>query len=126
MNEIYYFIDGDGYVAKVRWDGDAWDNTKYKIGNCFKTREEAEFQAERLRVLAEMREFEESSDREWNCRNPHYFISYNIRMEKMEINYAYTVKDNNIYFETEEKARECILKVGADRIKRFYLRIKED
>lgn len=122
----YYFIGDSGNVSFCTWTDHRMDKERHSIGNTFKTGDEAKFERERLRVLVEMREFEESSDRKWDCINSHYYIFYDVYSNKIRISYLTTGKDYNIFFESEEKAHECISKVGADRIKRFYLRIKED
>ena len=62
--EVYFFITNDGYVSYKSWDNDGTDNNRYAIGNCFPTEEAAEFEAERLRVIAEMQEFAFEPD--WN------------------------------------------------------------
>lgn len=124
--EIYYYIEKNGLISCIRYTNDPFDKMVMAVGNYFATKEEAEFEVERLKVLAEMREFEESPDMEWDCRNFHYYIFYNTRTNNIGINSMKIGKDYNIFFESEEKAEECIEKVGADRIKKYYLRIKED
>ena len=126
FNDKYWYIDNILSVSVSNWDDCQVDRTRYAIYNCFASKAEAEFEVERLKVLAEMREFEESPDMEWDCRNFHYYIFYNTRTNNIGINSMTIGKDYNIFFESEEKAEECIEKVGADRIKKYYLRVEEE
>ncbi len=39
----YWFIDSSGKIGKSHWSGfrDHWDENRYKIGNCFKSKGDA-------------------------------------------------------------------------------------
>lgn len=50
-NEEYYYILSDGKVRSCAWLDDEIDNSRFSIGNCFKTEEEAEAMAEKLKKL---------------------------------------------------------------------------
>ena len=49
-DQKYYFSDNDGSVGYNRWDGDHIDRSRFEIGNCFESREEAEKAVERLKA----------------------------------------------------------------------------
>ena len=40
--DTYYCVSSQGHVLKEKWYGDVIDTLYYKLGNCYKTREEAE------------------------------------------------------------------------------------
>ncbi len=42
INDIYYFVRSDGDVSSAQWINNVWDSSIYKLGNCYRTREEAE------------------------------------------------------------------------------------
>ena len=71
-----------------------------------------------------MKKFAEPEDREWDGKNKHWtiFSEYGCVYA-----YYYTSQKNLscIYFESYEKAKECIKVIGEDRIKKFYTGIKE-
>jgi len=124
--DAFCFIDSDGDIINEYFDSD--DSACKKmllIGNCFKTKEEAEFELERLKVLAEMKKFAEPKDRKWNSFNEHWFIYYQSKFDDISYDFRLQNKFNSIYFESEEKVKECVKAVGEDRIKKFYLRVKE-
>lgn len=47
----YYYICIDGDIANYTWDGDGFDANCYNFGNCFRTYEEAEDMAEKIKKL---------------------------------------------------------------------------
>lgn len=49
--EGYYYIFSDGIVHLSTWFNDKVDNSRFSIGNYFKTKEEAEVMAEKIKKL---------------------------------------------------------------------------
>lgn len=123
--DVYWFIDDTGNICKSTWDNDGIDEARYLVGNCCQTKEEAEFVAEKLKVIAELKEYEEPKNRAWDGHNYHYHIYYNYGMEGLDIDYAQIVKQNEIYFESKEKVRQAIDAIGEGRIKKYYLEVEE-
>lgn len=124
----YYYIDYE--VCKSAWCDDAIDKNRLSVGNIFKTREEAEFEVERLKVIHEMKQFAEPKDYEWDSFNEHYYIYYRFMNymntnDVVEIGHVNSCKSDEIYFKSEKDAKACIEAVGEDRIKKYYLRIED-
>lgn len=68
----YWLITDDGEVVWNNYSNS--QNTRYLMGNCFKTEDEAKFALEKLKVIAELKRFAEPKDRVWDGDNNHYFI----------------------------------------------------
>lgn len=121
-NETYYSIHCDGDIHEfTNWDKDSTDKT-FAIGNCFRTREEAEFAVERLKVIQELREFAES-----NPMSPYdskWCLYYNTEKDIVSFCYNYHTLYSDIYFTSKKNALKAIETVGADRIKKYYFGIK--
>lgn len=49
INETYWFITGSNTIMRSVWADTFLDNEYFKFGNCFRTREEAEAAAERVK-----------------------------------------------------------------------------
>ena len=47
----YYYIDNDGNIISDNWDEMPTDADRYNFGNCFRTEEEAEVMAEKVKKL---------------------------------------------------------------------------
>lgn len=124
--EEYYYIADNGEIALSHWTNYLTDNTRYAIGNCFKTEEEAEFMVERLKVLAEMREYADD-EQEWEYDNCHWHIGYNPNTECIKVGYFIFTKNIpfNIYFSSEEQAQKAIDAIGEERLKKYYFEVEE-
>lgn len=119
----YYVISGDAVIRDCSYDDDNVDHMRMDIGNCFRTREEAEFALERLKVLAEMSKFAEPFDTTWEGRAIHYYFYCDFTGE-LAISYHSAMRTGQLYFTSEKRARECIKSVGEDRIKKFYIGVE--
>ena len=124
----YCFIYSDGDIGDDYY-GMSDNGEHLSLGNVFKTREEAEFVVERLKVLHEMKQFAEPEDYKWDSFNEHHYIYYrflNLNTNNVvEIGHVNSCKSDEIYFKSREDAVACIKAVGEDRIKKYYLRIED-
>lgn len=121
----YYFIN-ESEVCESFWYDDELDRERLSLGNCFETREEAEFVVERLKVLHQIKQFAEPEDYEWNGDNEHYYMYWSfLANDTVKIGRCSTCKSNHIYFKSFEDAKVCIEAVGEDKIKKYYLKIED-
>ena len=121
-----YAISGSGIIKYTTWSSLTLSCRQVaEMGNCFRTREEAEFERDRLMVVAEMKKFAEPEDREWDGHNKHWSIWINIPSKSIFYAYVDDQRSNCIYFETKKKAEKCVKTIGEDRIKKYYLRVEE-
>lgn len=120
-NEIYYCLFGGGTSYAWKWHGNIDDGARYSIGNVFHARAEAEFAAERLKVLAEMREW---AGHGYNGAYIYYHRPSDEIMIDWNGNSTYWFGD--IRFKCVDDAENCIKAVGKDRIKKYYFMVSED
>ena len=122
----YCYITADGELRFVSWQNDESDKNKLYIGNIFLTEEDAEFEVERLKVIAELKKYaKDFSDEEWkDNKTQKYYIVYRYSGDYIRSILTYTSKDNVLYFESPEKAQEAIDAVGEERIKKYYFGVK--
>ncbi len=125
IGEGYYAITGSDGVYKTHNENCPADSGMRSIGNYFKTKEEAEFVIERLKVLEELKEFSyEFSDKEWmNTSISKYYILYYFINDQILIEYTCTFKKSPICFKTREDAIKAIEKVGKERLKKYYFKV---
>lgn len=123
--DIYWFINDTGQAIKDRWTNHPYDRGRYAIGNCYQTKEECEFAIEKLKVIAELKEYEEPKNSVWDEKSVHYYIYYNYFIEKVDIGWVQMAKQNEIYFESREKVQQALDAVGEQRIKKYYLEVEE-
>ncbi len=123
-NEQYYYIDSDGEAIRSYNDDGTYYKNIISIGNCFKTKEEAEFEVERLKVIAELKEF--AFEPNWEDRNQNnYTITYSHSMNEIGYCISHWIQRDSIYFETKEIMEKAIEKVGENRIKKYIFGVEE-
>jgi hypothetical protein len=123
--ERYYYLNGENILKDSRIN--YIDEGRYKIGNCFKTEEEAKFAVEQLKVLAELKEYADD-DKKWNCSNAHWCIAYDADEECIDNDGCYhnTISAPfNIYFSSKEQAQKAIDAIGEERLKKYYFCVEE-
>ncbi len=122
--DTYYYVNSKGLVAANTWSDCRDDNNFYSIGNCFKTCQEEDFAVEKLKVIAELKEFTEPDDTKWEGDQIHFFFVYNIIEKTLIIDYARGWKHGELYFASEKDAIEALETVGEDRIKKYIFFIE--
>ncbi len=93
------------------------------MGNCFKSKEEAEFAVKRAKVIAELRRFAEENNGELDFQSVtkrKYHIQYSTRTDTILIDYIYNDVQNEIYFSSEQIARDAIKSIGEVRKKYYF------
>ena len=123
----YFFLTESGIVQGGIWRDDMISLSILSIGNMFLTEEDAEFAIERLNVIAELKKYaKEFSDEEWdNGDLRKHCIMFDYSNCRLNISFTFVLKSSEIYFESEEKAQEAIKWVGENRVKKYYLGVKE-
>lgn len=126
-DELYWFIGSAGEIRYAVYINDFFDEKRLEISNMFLKKKEAKFAVERLKVIAELKKYaKEFSDEEWmNQSIGKHYIIFDYEDHVINIGYVCYTKVTDIYFETEEKAKKAIEAVGEDRIKKYYLGVKE-
>lgn len=114
--EVYYFITPSGFVNSSTWNECAFDRDRYAIGNVFRTKEEAEFKVEKLKVEAELKRFA----RPFKRGEANWIIKLDSYANEFEFEYWETYMTTDINFATKEIAQQAIDTVGEERIKKYY------
>ncbi len=126
--DTFYYITATGLTEGKIEVGLDVDNSRYEFGNYFQTREQAEFEAERLKVTAELREWTTPiSEFKWD--------GYSARKYTLEIRgtgenihltvalyYCSGIQTSDLCFESEEVAKRAIESIGEDRIIKYLFR----
>lgn len=115
----YFYVNEMGGVDETKWNQDQFDLGTHEIGNVFVTEYAAVFAAERLKVLAEMREWAGKWDDPWYLR---YDGGEIVAFKR----HVLTLNFGELRFRSEDDAINCIRAVGEDRLKKYYFGISED
>lgn len=120
-DEPYYTIHvGCACAGLNTWDSDTLDGDIYSLGFVFKTEAETEFAIERLKVLAEMREWAGKWD-------DTFVLTYVGNDDFVQISSVLMSRNTfgEMRFTTKEDAKNCIKAVGKERLKKYYFLIPE-
>lgn len=120
--DLYWIIEDSTEVSRYVWEGDDFDNQHLPVGNVFKTKEQAEFTVEKLKVEAELRKFSRPFEYgAFNC-----CISLDTDEDCLYLdNSRYFHSQGALYFESKVKAQQAIEAVGEDRIKKYIFGVED-
>lgn len=124
----YYYIAGNGEVFKSEFNSEFdYDCDSLEFGNCFKTKEEAEFKLEQLKVIHELEELADD-DQPWDDPKQHFIIQYDNSSSCLYVEHwrKFQTVPRNYYFKSFKSAEAAINKIGADRLKKYYFCIPEN
>lgn len=135
IGETYWTICADSSATNgVKWctyEGDTIDRMRYLAGLIFKTKEEAEFALEKMKVKRELDQYAyEYNDLEkeaWTPGNYHYLLTYSYLTHDLTITeYGMEREESVTYFTSEEVAKGAIEKVGKEKIIRYLFGIEQE
>lgn len=124
IGDKYYYIS-DWDIEEEQFDDDGYDSRLQSIGNMFKTKEEAEFKREQLKVLHELEELADD-DQEWDGNHHHFTIKYLHHVNTFIIDYRITDQYCQFYFKSYESTQAAINKIGEERLKKYYFCVPEN
>ena len=128
--EKYFYIEDCIGVSDDRNVQAPIDYCRFNIGNCFKTKEEAEHILEKLKVIHELQKFAyENNEGEIDWKNFNqckYYLVYDTKDEDLYVDYSIQCESEpfSIYFTSSKIAKKAIEAVGEDRIKKYYFNVE--
>lgn len=121
-NECYFFVDSESGADRSRWEYDSIDKFRLSMGNCFKTKEEAEQYLEYLTVLQELRVFAREKNKgvkPFSNRESWYYLELDTDEGKIQVDYTDYLSSGGFFFNNEIDAKEAITHFG-DRLKILF------
>lgn len=121
IGDTYWRIDDIGSVDSSLYNDYFNDNHRQAIGNLYKTKREAEFVVEKLKVEAELRKFSTN----FVLYKENWFLS--LADTRKDVRPLYEHRNDTqgvIYFESREKAEEAMDTVSEERIKKYIFGVE--
>lgn len=123
----YYFVGRDGSISDWVWNGVEFEKQYYKLGNAFKTKEEAVKERDKRILLTRFKQFRDKCNGDWKPDFADYEgWKYSIKYDWHDGKFGYCQRQfiNEItqlgYFKNEGDAKRAIELFG-DEIKRLYV-----
>lgn len=125
FGDEYFFISDQCCVMRETNEGCFEDDARQALGNMFKTRKEAEFELERLKVLNQLKSLSDD-DQKWDNINYHYHIVYDSYYNEFNV-YSYSSLRllQEYWFKSAESAVNAINIIGEDKLKKYVFNVKE-
>lgn len=127
-NEYYYAILSWGTFDYSTYDSNnIIDRDRLSLGNCFKTREEAQYMIEKIKIINQLRQISNISF-EGTLETKKWFIIYDCDCQKIGYNYLYTTKalPFDVFFKSKNDCIRAVNMIGEDNLKKYYFDIVEE
>lgn len=122
--ENYFRIGAFDDITSLKWENDVFDNKHYNARDIYKTREEAEFELERRKIMIELQNY--ADDHNGEIAHPSDAFWLVLDEDDMSI----TVEDESflppvgtVLFSDTETAYDAIEAIGEDRILKYMFKI---
>ena len=117
-DDSYWTIAAHGYVRKYQFCEDEFHQGVLQFGNIFRTKEEAEREVERLKVLTLLRNMAKAAwggvRRSWPSEMEKWYVRYSHERCEWLVSYSCGVETPGVvYFPSEKSTRDAIKTVGA-------------
>ena len=127
----YHCVSSYGGVAKCVWGDYDSDKNRLDLNNVFKTKEEAEFEFERLKVFAKLRRLAAKDNLENKIENNEMYeliySKYNgVRTLPFIVDNNCVCFSHRYMFATEEAAKNAIKEIGEERLKKYWFEVEKD
>ena len=126
LGEIYFRINWDDIVS-LTWENDTYDNKYYNVRDIYKTREEAEFELERRKIMIELQNYADEHNGE--IAHPSYAFWLALDEDDMSItveNDSFLPPVGTVLFSNGDIAYDAIETIGEDRIIKYMFGIDLD
>lgn len=125
-NELYWFISSDGIIGSSHEENDSVDEIRYRIGNYFKTREEAKEAVKKMKIYTRLKDLalklNNGEKIDWeNTKQAKYFIGCDNSCKKIYTNYIYYNKYmGQIYCLDENFLDIAKQEIGKENLKKLF------
>lgn len=119
--DTYWYIEPYGRIDWYKWSKANFDLEVQAIGNVFKTKEQAEFAAEKLKVEAKLRKFSRPFER----GSLNFLMCFDTDEDKIYIETKRFMVQGAFYFESILQLDEAIQSVGEYRIKKYIFGVED-
>lgn len=122
--ENYFRINSFDDITSLKWENDAFDNRYYNTRDIYKTKEEAEFEVERRKIMIELHNYADDHNGEITHPSDAFWLGFD------EDNMLIIVEDDSIFppvgtvlFSDADTAYNAIEDIGEDRIIKYMFGI---
>lgn len=121
--DIYWYLASEGTIYSAFWCENTVSKRKRAHGNCFLTKEDAEFEIMRRKVEVILLKY---GRRGFKYSEDNYYIYYEYDESSIEICCYESFQDQGvIYFDTEDLCQKAMIAAGEENIKKYIFGVKD-
>lgn len=121
-----YFPNVIGDIFSETWNNCNSQIENRKLGNCFLTEEEAEYELERRRIENEMLRLGGRRNFKFNGKNFSIYYSDGINVKGINVEFYHsTMHQGSIYFDSKEQLNEVVKTIGLEKIKKYLFGVEK-
>lgn len=125
INECYYIVDNDGTITSCVWLDNNFDRRRWKLGNVFLTKQEAEFAREKRKVEVELERY--AKEHNGPIPEDNYCILYDEDNEEFDFDVWIGSKvQGTIVFTSKQLVFDAIKEIGKDRILKYIFGVESE
>lgn len=118
----YWQINAYGTIYECKWNNDGLEIKCRNQGNVFLTKEEAEFEAKRRKVVTKVRKY----TRPFKFGEENWTPYWSFNRESIDWNsISGYIQEAQLYFENEEKIEQAIAEVGEEDFIKYFLKVRD-
>lgn len=126
IGDFCWCISESGDLIGSSWRGDEYNKVCYGAGNVFRTREEAEFEVEKRKVLHELKQLGRPFIQ--NRSNFSICLHHDSRDNQKKLFYKLMTEVEHVYgdyyFDSLPKAKDAVYRIGEERIKKYLFNVE--
>ena len=124
LNEEYYYVNQVSATSRDVNDEFDIDVARYRTYNCFKTKEQAELEAEKILVRRQLediaRRLNKGQEIDWNDNNQlKYCIGFDFPFNIISIGALYRKLQGSVYCLSDKFKDVAIQEIGEERLKKY-------
>lgn len=126
INECYYIVDNDGTITSCVWLDNNFDRRRWKLGNVFLTKQEAEFAREKKKVEVELERY--AKEHNGPIRSDSFYLLYN-NEDGGKLDYdvwSVCKPQGGVQFASKQLVFDAIEEIGKDRILKYIFGVESE
>lgn len=124
LGENYFHIVSFDNIGSLEWENDTFDNKYYNARDIYKTKEEAEFEVERRKIMIELQNYADEHNGEIAHPSDAFWLGFD--EDDMSITVetkSYLPPVGAVLFSDGDTAYDAIESIGEDRILKYMFRV---
>ena len=125
--ENYFRIGAFDDIVSLKWENDVFDNKYYNARSVYKTKEEAEFEVERRKIMAELQNYADEHNGEIAHLSDAFWLGLDEDDMSITVEFeSYLPPVGAVLFSDSDIAYDAIEAIGEDRILKYMFGIDLD